>query len=287
MRKWCVILVAAALALSCKMVRESADQLFRGEIVARVGENKLYRTELAKYIPAGVSPEDSAGLAQRYITAWAEELLLLEMAQEQLSPQERDVSAELEEYRRSLLKYRYEQLYINSRLDTLVTEEQMQQYYAANKEKFRLDRPLIKSRYLVIPANSRKLKTFRSLMSSDNDADLLEADSLALTSALKYVDASDTWMDAITLAQELGTDYRTLVKSIKNSFAEVKDDTGLIHLAYIVEMVPDGKPAPLEHISGRVKEIIISSRRHALETSLEEDLMEDAIRNNKLVIYAE
>ena len=99
MRKWCVILVAAALALSCKMVRESADQL--------LGENKLYRTELAKYIPAGVSPEDSAGLAQRYITAWAEELLLLEMAQEQLSPQERDVSAELEEYRRSLIKYLY------------------------------------------------------------------------------------------------------------------------------------------------------------------------------------
>ena len=288
MKKWLIILMVALAASSCKLIEglsDTAAELTRGEVVARVGSRRLHKTELQKFIPAGVSPEDSAGLAQGYIKAWAEELLMLEMAQTQLSKQQKDVSAELEEYRRSLLKYRYEQLYINQRLDTLVTEEEISAYYKDNPDKFKLDRPVLKSRYLIIPADSRSLKALRSKMSSEDDTDALEADSLAFTVAIKYVDSSDNWMDAITLAQELGTDWRSLVGSIKNSFSEFTDDAGNLHLAYIVEMVPAGKPAPLEYCHERIKDIILSTRKHTLETSLEKNLLEDAIESKKLVIY--
>jgi hypothetical protein len=288
MKKLVFIAVVAMAAMSCNMVRELSDtaaQLRHGEVIARVGKHRLHRSELEKFIPAGVSPEDSAGLAQRYVNAWAEELLMLDMAQEQLSKDQKDVSAELEEYRRSLLKYRYEQLYINQRLDTLVTDEEISAYYKNNPDKFKLDRPVIKSRYLIIPADSRSLKQLRSKMSSEDDSDALQADSLAFTTAIKYSDSSDTWMDAITLAQELGTDYRSLLSSIKNSFAEFTDDAGNLHLAYIVEMVPGGKTAPLEYCHERIKDIILSARKHALETSLEKDLLEDALESRKFVIY--
>ena len=289
MKKWLYIVAIALSGVSCNMVRGLSDttaQLLHGEVVARAGDHRLHRTELEKFIPAGVSPEDSAGLAARYIKAWAEELLMLDMAQEQLSKEQKDVSAELEEYRRSLLKYRYEQLYINQRLDTLVTEEEIADYYNANQDKFKLDRPVIKSRYLIIPADSRNLKAIRKAMSSEDDSDALQADSLAFTAAIKYVDSSDSWMDAITLAQELGTDYRSLVSSIKNSFSEFTDDAGNLHLAYIVEMVPGGKTAPLEYISDRIKDIILSARKHSLETALGQDILEDAIQSNKFVVYS-
>ena len=288
MKKLVLIAFVALSAVSCKMfaeLSETAAQMRHGEVVARVGKHRLHRSDLAKFIPAGVSPEDSAGLAQRYINAWAEELLMLDMAQEQLSKEQKDVSAELEEYRRSLLKYRYEQLYINQRLDTLVTEEEISAYYKANPDKFKLDRPVIKSRFLIIPADSRSLKEIRQKMSSDDDYAALQADSLAFTTAIKYVDSSDSWLDAITLAQELGVDYSSLLSSIKNSFAEITDEAGNLHLAYIVEMVPAGKTAPLEYCSERIKDIILSARKHSLETSLENDLLEDALQSRKFVIY--
>lgn len=288
MNRWLVISAIALACVSCKMadrLNEARVELMHGQVVARVGTHRLYRSELDKFIPAGISPEDSAGIASRYITAWAEELLLLEMADEQLSKQQKDVSAELEEYRKSLLKYRYEQLYINQRLDTLVTEEETAAYYKANTDRFKLERPILKSRYLIIPSDSKSLKTIRKKMSSDDDSDALEADSLAFTVAIKYVDSSDSWMDAITLAQELGTDYRSMLSSIRNSTVEFKDENGNLHLAYIVEMVPAGKPAPLEYCSERIKDIILSARKHSLETALEKDLLEDAIQSEKLVIY--
>ena len=122
-------------------------------------------------------------------------------------------------------------------------------------------------------------------MSSDNEADVMEADSLGAYAALKYVDASDTWMDAILLAQELGTDYKSLLGSIKNQFAQLPDGAGNLRIAYIAEMVPEGKPAPVEYCTERIRDLILSSRKHKLESALEQDLLEDARRNQKFVIY--
>ena len=288
MRKALYILVFALLTVSCKMTRQFSDaasELFRGEAVAKVGNHKLYRNQLQSYIPAGVSPEDSASLAASYIKAWAEDLLLLDMAEEQLSEEDKDVSQDLEEYRRTLLKYRYEQLYINQRLDTLITEEEIQRYYDANPDRFRLERPLLKARYMIISEDARSLKTLKQKMSSDDAMEVMEADSLGAYAAHKYADAADTWMDAITLAQELGTDYRTLLSSIKKQFAEMPDGNGNLRIAYIVEMVPEGKPAPVEYVTERIRDLILSNRKHKMEKDLEQDLLEDALRNQKFVIY--
>lgn len=288
MKKVVYILLLALLAVSCKMTRQfqdAASEMFRGEVVAKVNNHKLYRSQLQKYIPAGVSPEDSASLARQWVNAWAEDLLLLDMAEEQLSDADKDVSKELEEYRRTLLKYRYEQLYINQRLDTLITDEEIETYYAANQDRFRLERPLLRSRYMVISADARSLKILKQKMSSDDEMEVMEADSLGSYAAIKYVDAADTWMDAITLAQEMGTDYRSLLSSIKHQFYEYPDNNGNLRVAYIAEIAPEGKPAPIEYVYERIRDIILSSRKHKLETDLEHQLLEDAKSNEKFVIY--
>ena len=81
MRKWLFIGLSSLALISCKMVgrlTDTANELFKGEVVARVGDHRLHRSQLESYIPAGVSSEDSVGLAQQYIRAWAEDLLLLD-----------------------------------------------------------------------------------------------------------------------------------------------------------------------------------------------------------------
>ena len=289
------IFILALLALvSCKAVnhlQETASELFHGEVVARVGDHRLHRSELESYIPSGVSSEDSSALARQFIQTWAEDLLMLDMAEEQLSDEEKDVSAELEDYRRSLLKYRYGQLYIQQRLDTLITEDEVAQYYRENQDRFRLERPILRARYLVIPADSRSLKRLKAQMSSDDDMEVMETDSLAASVAIKYVNAADVWMDALVVAGEAGMEYRTLVGGFKSPsfqkshFVESKDDYGNLHAVRVVEMVPEGKTAPLDYCEERIRDLILSSRKHNLEEGLEKNLLENARKNNKFVIY--
>ena len=288
MRKLPYIGILLVAVCSCKVVNtltDTANELFRGEVVARAGDHVLHLSELEQYIPQGVSSEDSTKLARQFIDAWAQDLLLLDMAEEQLSPSEKDVTAELEDYRRTLLKYRYEQLYINQRLDTLITTEEVNAFYKENSALFRLERPIVKARYLLIPADAKSIKNLRRLMSSEDETEVMEAASLASTSAIKYVDQADTWMDALSLAREMGMDYQKLLSGIRNQFMEYTDENGILHLAYLAEQVPEGKTAPLEYCEDRIRELILSGRKHTLEESLEQDVLEDARKNNKYVIY--
>ena len=287
MKKW-LLLVALGAASACQMVHRVSDaaaELFGDAVVARVGEHRLTRSELAEYIPAGVSSEDSLGLAQQYIKAWAEELLFMDMAESRLSKEELDVSKELEEYRRTLLKYRYEERYINERLDTLISDEEVRNYYQEHTDKFLVDRPLLKTRYMVIPADSRSLRQIKELMSSDDAMDAIAADSLAFTAAIRYVDSSDSWMDAILLARELGTDEVSMMKALKGRFIELKGDDGNLRVAWVVDIVQKGSPAPLDYCADRIEDIILSARKHELVSGLERDLLKDALGKGKFVIY--
>ena len=286
--KKCLVLIALAAATACQMVHRVSDtaaELFGDAVVARVGEHRLMRSELTAFIPAGVSSEDSLALAQSYIKSWAEDLIFLDMAEKHLSDEEKDVTKDLEDYRRTLLKYRYEERYINDRLDTLISDEAVRNYYREHMDKFLLDRPLLKVRYMIIPADSRSLKTIRELMSSDDAMDAIAADSLAFTAALRYVDSSDAWMDAIILARELGTDEVSMMSALRNRTIEFKGDDGLLRVAYVVDMVQKGSPAPLDYCEERIKDVLLSARKHELVGGLERDLLNDALAKGKFVIY--
>ena len=283
-----LLLIALGAACACQMVNRVSDtaaELFGDAVVARVGPHRLTRSELADYIPAGVSSEDSLGLAQQYIKAWAEELLFMDLAESRLSDDEKDVTKELEEYRRTLLKYRYEERYINERMDTLISDEEVRDYYQAHKDKFLVDRPLLKTRYMVIPAGSRNLRRLKELMASEDVVDAVAADSLAFTAAIKYVDSSDNWMDAILLARDLGTDEVSMMKALRGRFIELKGDDGNLRVAYVVDIVQKGSPAPLDYCAERIEDIILSARKHELVSGLERDLLNDALGKGKFVIY--
>ena len=276
-----ILIVLPALS-SCRAI---SSFLRGGEVVAEVAGEKLYRSDLDAIMPKGISSEDSTYLARQYINTWASELVYLGIAEEQLSKSEKDVTKELEDYRKSLLKYRYEQLYVNERLDTAVSDDLVEEYYNAHQDKFVLGRPLVKARFLSISDESPAKDQIRKRMSSGEVDDLIEADSLAYSSALKFTTWSEEWVDVTVLAREFQVDYETMLGQVKNKWIEKVDTLGVARLAYIPEMIKKGEVAPLEYSAPAIKDIIISSRKQALISTLEQDLLKDARENGQFVIY--
>ena len=274
-------IVLSALT-SCRAI---SSFLSEEETVAEVGMAKLYRSELNKLIPKGVSKDDSIRLAKSYINTWALDQVFLAVAQEQLSKSEKDVTKELEEYRMSLLKYRYEQLYVNERLDTAVSDDKVEEYYAAHQDRFVLPRPVVKARFLMISGDSPSLAKIRKKMGSDQAQDLIDADSLAYSSALKFTTWNNEWIDAALLAREFATDHSDMLRSMSGKWIERKDTAGVVSLAYISDMIREGELAPLDYCTPSIKDMIISARKHSLITSLERDLLNDARENGQFVIY--
>ena len=277
-----VIIIVLPILSSCRAI---SSFLKGGEVVAEVGSEKLYRSDLDAIMPKGISQQDSIYLAKQYINTWAAELVFLGIAEEQLSKTERDVTKELEDYRKSLLKYRYEQLYVNERLDTAVSDDLVEEYYNSHKEKFVLSRPLVKARFLSISDESPAKDQIRKRMSSNDVEDLVEADSLAYSSAYKFTTWSDEWVDVTVLSREFPMDYETMLAQVRNKWIEKVDTLGVARLAYISDMMKKGEVAPIEYSAPAIRDIIISARKQSLISSLEQDLLNDARENGKFVIY--
>ena len=275
------ILLAGIAAVSCEWV----DKVISGETVASVGKVRLSRAELNKALPSGLLPEDSVRLVHQYINTWASEIIFLQVAENQLSKEELDVSAELDEYRKSLLKYRYEQRYVNERLDTIFTDSQIREYYNAHQDRFVLRVPVVRADFLCISPDSPYIDEFRENIASDDAQRMQYSDSLAYFSAIRYETFGGKWINLNDLALEFGIDYSELLTYKKGDWIEYEGGTGLLHLAFIKSFVPAGKIAPLEYATPLIKDILLSIRKKELVSALEDQLVEDAIQSGAFVQY--
>lgn len=286
MKKSLTILAAVCSSIimfpSCDWVSSIVHE---GDVVAKAGAHKLYDTDIKAVIPSGLSPADSTALALQYINRWATEQLYQDIALKELDKADKDVSKELEDYRRALLKFRYEQSYINQRLDTTITETQVQKYFDTHKEQFTLQSPVIKARFAVIGAKSPYISQIRNYVSSDDDDGFESVDTLAVVSTLRYVDFGGRWVDASVVAREFGMDAQAFLSARRNGFVEKVDDSGNALIAYVRDIVQGGQTGPVEYYVDRIKDIILSTRKQALLSSLEEDLLKQAKASGEFEIY--
>lgn len=281
MKKVLVILATAAALVSCNFVNTLVHE---GELVAKAGSYELYSTELEAYIPKGLSPEDSTSFAQQYINTWAMEHLYEELADRELSKTDLDVTKELEDYRRSLLKYRYEQSYVNQRLDTAITENQVSDYFKSHQDQLMLSLPILKARFVTVLKDSPNLSKIRKELSVD-DSQMMAADSVLFMSTLRNTDFGGKWIEAPVLAREFGTDYVSALSSMKGGYIETTDEGGNHNIAYVYEMIKAGEIGPEEYYRERIKDIILGSRKQSLLNNLERDLLEEAREQGNYVIY--
>lgn len=282
-RLLCLFLLSLTLG-SCSFI---SFMLHDDQVVAKVGKERLYLSEVEQLIPAMSSPEDSAFIAERYIRYWAKDRLYTFMAEKELSKAERDVSDELASYRRSLMRYRYEQRYIADKLDTTVTDEQINEFYNSHKADFELVRPILKIRFVHIMSNSPDKEEILDLLSSEDIGDLEKLETLARSSALRYFDNSDRWTDSRELARYFGVTSGEMMRA-KNRQRDMiiiePDGRGDLLVAYICDIVEKGT-APLEYCIPSIRDIIISDRKNELLSILERDLLDNALADKKFVIY--
>lgn len=275
------LLLVLLLFSSCTLF----DKLFRGEEVAKLGKYALYEAEISELMPKNVSPGDSAHIASRYINSWAKKYLLLAMAESQLSKADKDVTQELEDYRLSLLGYRYEELYVKERLDTLVTEDESMTYYSDNINSFKDDISVVKARYVRIRSNSPNLKQIKSLYRSRNLRDVEKLEDLCYSSAEVYSNFNNEWISLFMIASELGSEISFCENELKKKkYIEKRDDNYTL-LVFFYDNIKKGTPSPYEYNQSSIKEIIISRRKHDLIFNLENNLLDEAIKDNKLIIY--
>ncbi|MBQ7640787.1 MAG: hypothetical protein IJS91_07365 [Bacteroidales bacterium] len=280
----CTVLCLLAALPACNFV----ERIFHDagdDAVARVGKDVLYRSDIRKLIPQGVPAEDSVRMVQQYINTWAKGKLLMLQAEANLSKEAKDVTGELAEFRQNLLTFRYEKLYIESRLDTLVTDAEAQEYYESHKASFTFSYSLVKARIIRISKKSPYYDMIKDNHQAETESDVADLEEMCYASAEKYVDFGKSWVPVATFAKELGMETAACEAEFARGRSFEREIDGQNHLVYLMGRIAPNQPSPFEYNAERIRELLLSKRKQELLASLEQELFEDAKVNGKLIIY--
>ena len=106
------------------------------------------------------------------IDDWAEQLLYLKKAEINLNATEKKQLDELvRTYRNDLYVKTYKDMAIQSQLDSVVDQVEIQDYFEQNKANFRTNKDLLRGRYVRVRNENYNLNTIRRSLRRFNDAD--------------------------------------------------------------------------------------------------------------------
>lgn len=273
-----VFILTAILAFSCKYLELNSGDA----VVAEVNGKKLYESEVRSLVPAGTPAADSLEMLKQYVNRWALKHLLLKKAEDELSKEEIDVEQEIEDYRSSLLMYRFEKNFIDQRLDTVITEQECRDYYEKNALHFTLTTPAVKARFAKISNSSPNLENLRKGYKAQSIEDIEEFERICYSSAEKYGNFNNQWVDLSKVAREVPYDTQMLEREIKSGNSTEIKDSLYTYLIYYSDKIFQGEVAPFEYYLPEIKEIILSKRKQQLVSDLEKNLIREAIDKNHL-----
>ena len=253
--------------------------------IAKIHNKYLYLSDLNSVVPTGKSEEDSALIAKNYINKWIKKQLLLEKAEKNLSEEKKNITKQIEDYRASLLIYRYQQELIDQKLDTVVTREEIEQYYNENSSNFVLDRNLAKILYIKLSVNSPNLENVRRWYSSNNEEALDKLKDYSYQYADKFDNFDDQWIDFDSFIKNLPLEVSQPQRFFRNNKYIEEQEGNVLHFIRINDYTLRGSKAPMNYVRDKIENIIINKRKHQLLKRLENDIYNEALNHNEFVIY--
>lgn len=281
MRRAAVIFLALLALAGCRYVE--------GDRVAKVGDKVLYMKDIQSLLPAGVTPEDSAAMVQKYINTWALAHLKELKAKEVLSAEEKDITREVEDYRQNLLKYRLERKVTESQLDTTITDEEMLRYYEDHSQNYKYPYIIAKARIITLSQTSPNYDTVKknyAKAEADVSRDDDQMNDIFVSYAERVDDFTGVWLPMPTIAKSVpGLDAESCETIFRSSDRYIKQGDGKDYFIFLVDKVPAGRLAPFEYCRQSIRDAILVARKQEILTKLEQDLLQEGIESEKLKIY--
>jgi hypothetical protein len=271
--------ILTLLILSCGQSSDNKQQA-----LARVGNRYLLKSDLAGIIPTDVSSKDSAALVQSYIQSWIMDQLLLDKAEKNLAEERKDFERQLNEYRKSLLIYAYENQLLAQSLDTVVSDNEIATYYNANLTSFTLPENICRVRYILTDKNSPDLPKIKKALgaSDDKSADLRSA--FCSNKAYKCNLNDSLWLTSREISAETSLKPADQDKLMNRGFFETSDSASVC-LYYVLEYKIKESVSPLVLEKDKIRALIIRSRKLEFLKKMHGDIYEEAKKNEDFEIY--
>ncbi|MBN1989645.1 MAG: hypothetical protein JW783_09640 [Bacteroidales bacterium] len=281
LNKYILLALVSTLLWACNGSRNDSQVT-----LAKVFDKYLYLSDVEDIFPTGISPSDSALILNAYVDQWVRRQLLVYTAERNLDDKQKNVAKQLEDYRSSLLIFKYEQEFVAQRMDTVITTEEIESFYKDNQENFTLSDVIVKALYLKIPKGSPYLDKIRTVYKSKSDEDVKTLEDLAYQVADKYDYFNDKWIQFAMLQKKLpyAVDGSAEAYLRKSSSIEMEDGD-YVYLVHIRSVLFAGNTSPLEYEQKNIESVLFNRRKQRIINELENRIYNDARNRNQFTIF--
>ena len=283
MKKIGVLIGIAFLMLlaGCDYYQKSSKEV----VVAECYGKYLYESDLKGIVPEGASTMDSIQRVSTFIDSWIMRQVLIHQAENNLDKDKLDLKKQLEEYRNSLIIYEYESQLINQKLDTVVSEEAIAEYYEQNKEDFQLRNTMVRVAYVILEEDSKQIPDFKKMLSDPDTLMLQNIDIQATYYAVKsYVDV-DQWMRLDELTKIIPIEIFNAESFLEKNKFVCFDMNEYTYMVRFVDYLLEESTSPMEMVRDNIKSVILAQRRQALIEKMKTAVYEKAKRDRAFEVY--
>ena len=273
-----LFIFTALLFTSCSNISDNNSN----DLIARAGENFLYQNQL----PSFSSEQDSILRYLNYIETWAKEKILYDLSLTNLSQSKKnDLDLLVEKYKVDLYINSYKDLIVNSRIDSIVTDQEIESFYNMNIDNFKLNENLLKYRYLKVPTDNINISRIRRYIQRLNESDRDFLDSLNFQFAdLKINDTMwFTEREVISSIEFINQKNKSNYMRI-NRLYEFEDDQ-YTNYFIVKDLLKSGNIPPLSYLYDRIKSNIINQRKLNLIQNINKEILNDALKSSKYEVF--
>lgn len=277
-------ILVALFTVSCQLFGSKAE----GVAVAKVHNVYLYEEDIQDFnIPSGLTEKDSVALLTEHIDNWATKQLLLDKAKENMSgAQQKKFTKMVDAYEMDLFISAYQNVYVQKKLNTVITDQEVNAYFAKHKQSFLSKETLVKARYIKLPLNYKDVNATKKIFTRFNDEDLEELNKMRPGFVTLDFNEEDTWQTYEELIEELpklASLNKAKVLNTKN-IVQFSDSKGK-YLLKFYKILRKGNIAPVEYASTTIKQILLNKRKLELQQKLEKEITKDALQTKDYTIF--
>ena len=269
------------LFIGCDFIENKPDQ-----VLARLGDEFYYKSDLIEIFPTGLSEEDSVIFVKNRINNWAKEKLLFKKALVNLGDKKQgDLNQLIESYKNELFSYAYQEKIVKSAMDTIISEQSVREYYNINKLNFKLNQEIINARYLKINSENYNLKDVVKRFKRFKQSDKIFLDSISLQFSSYYFNDS-LWINKDVFFNKLPDINDRLKQNIvKNKLFYRLEDSLELYLINIKNYKLKNDIAPFDFIKSTLKQVLLNKKKLEFISKFENEIIEDALQQNEFEFY--
>ncbi len=252
-------------------------------VLARVHQRELRLSEMEGMFPEHATAADSSLIIEAFANRWARDAVLL-WESERNTPSDLNLDRLVRDYRASLVRSSYEEQLVSTKLDSAISQQELETFYAATKEQYQLEKPIVRCLFMRVAYPTPEESVLQDLWNNGNPLDTATLADYARKHAEVALLRDSAWYGLDELARQLPEG--TLTVDNVNSKREFSQQDGNYRYYFrLLELKPRMDIAPLSYVENQARRAILHGRKREVLARTREEIFEREARRNHIEFF--